>query len=57
MNRAAISVLVVGLLGGTAGAAERLSWRFEGYSKVVEAAAEAKKSRKRLLVGLSGSDT
>ncbi len=34
-----------------------LTWQFEGYSKLPAAAAEAHRTRRRLLVGLSGSGT
>ena len=35
---------------------ETMQWHFEGYARIIEAAAEANKGR-RLLLGLSGSPT
>lgn len=37
--------------------AEGINWDFEGYPRVHEAAAAAKRSGKRLLIGLSGAPT
>ncbi len=50
---------VVCLLGtGVAAEPPRtLTWKFEGYSQLPAAAAEAHRTRRRLLVGLSGSGT
>ena len=45
------------LLGANALAAPKLTWDYEGYSKLPEAAAEARRTKKRLLVGLAGSGT
>jgi hypothetical protein len=36
---------------------ERLLWQLEGYPRLFEAAARARKEGKRLLLGLSGSPT
>ena len=38
-------------------AKSRLKWKYDGYSKLVAAAQEAKRTHKRLLIGLSGSST
>lgn len=35
----------------------KLKWQYVGFSKLLEAAAEAKTSGKRLLLGLSGGKT
>ena len=35
--------------------APKLTWEYEGYSKLPLAAAEAKRTQRRMLVGLSGS--
>ncbi len=50
---------IVCLLGAGVEAAPRprLTWQFEGYSQLPAAAAEAHRTRRRLLVGLSGSGT
>ena len=52
-------VAAVCLFGMGAGAAppRTLTWKYEGYSQLPAAAAEAQRTRRRLLVGLSGSGT
>jgi len=59
MKRAAIVATAVCLLAtGTVAAPPRtLTWKFEGYSQLPAAAAEAQRTRRRLLVGLSGAGT
>ena len=37
--------------------AVKMTWKYEGYSQLPAAAAEAKRTQRLLLVGLSGSDT
>ena len=57
MMKAALFATAVCLLGtGVVAAPPRtLTWKFEGYSQLPAAAAEAQRTRKRLLVGLSGA--
>ena len=57
--KATIIAAVVCLLGTNAVAAppRTLTWKFEGYSQLPAAAAEAQRTRRRLLVGLSGAGT
>ena len=43
--------------GSVAAAPRTLTWKFEGYSQLPAAAAEAQRTKRRLLVGLSGADT
>ncbi len=58
MKKTLICAVAVGLIGAArAEEAQELEWDHEGHFQVVEAAAAAKKKGKRLLVGLSGSDT
>ena len=47
------------VLGGRADTAPapKLTWKYEGYSQFPAAAAEAKRTQRRLLVGLAGSGT
>ena len=53
-----ILAVALGVLGvARAQEEQELTWDHEGYYQVVEAAAAAKKNEKRLLIGLSGSDT
>ena len=51
------AVCLLGTAGLAAPAPRKLTWKYEGYSKLPEAAAEAHRTRRRLLVGLSGSGT
>jgi hypothetical protein len=44
-------------LAGTVRAGPQLEWSHEGYPSLVEAAQAAKLKARRLLIGLSGSDT
>jgi hypothetical protein len=57
--KATLFATVVCLLGAGVQAAppRTLTWKFEGYSQLPAAAAEAHRTRRRLLVGLSGSGT
>ena len=57
--RVALFATFVFLLGsGVLAAPPRsLTWKYEGYSQLPAAAAEAHRTRSRLLVGLSGSGT
>ena len=50
------AVMVLGLPAGTQ-AKSNLTWKYDGYSKLPAAAAEAKRTNRRLLIGLSGSST
>ena len=43
--------------GAVAAPPRTLTWNFEGYSQLPAAAAEAQRTRRRLLVGLSGAGT
>ncbi|MHC4340335.1 MAG: hypothetical protein ACYSX0_09020 [Planctomycetota bacterium] len=45
------------LLAGAVRAEPQLEWNHEGYPSLVEAAQAAKRKARRLLIGLSGSDT
>jgi hypothetical protein len=36
---------------------KKLTWQFDGHTSLPSAAAEAKRSGKRLLIGLAGSPT
>ena len=38
-------------------AGSRLKWKYDGYHQLPAAAWEAKRTSKRLLIGLSGSNT
>ncbi len=42
---------------GRAEAGSKLKWKYDGYSQLPTAAMEAKQTNKRLLIGLSGSNT
>ena len=57
--RATLFATVFCLIGsGVVAAPPRtLTWQYEGYSQLPAAAAEAHRTRRRLLVGLSGSGT
>ncbi len=57
--KATFFATVVCLLGtGVVAAPPRtLTWKYEGYSQLPAAADEAHRTRRRLLVGLSGSPT
>ena len=57
--KATLFATVVCLLGtGVVAAPPRtLTWKYEGYSELPAAAAEAHRTRRRLLVGLSGAGT
>ena len=57
--KATLFATVVCLLGSGVNAATptKLTWKFEGYTQLPAAAAEAHRTRRRLLVGLSGSGT
>ncbi|MCZ6572110.1 MAG: hypothetical protein ACE10D_04325 [Planctomycetota bacterium] len=58
MRQMTILAVALGVLGvARAQEEQELTWDHEGYSQVVEAAAAAKQKSKRLLIGLSGSDT
>ena len=45
------------LLSATGRAEEELEWAHEGYAELLDAAVEAKKDNRRLLIGLCGSPT
>ncbi len=49
---AATLVVVTSTLG-----AQDLVWQHKGYAALLDAAAQAHEANKRILVGLSGSDT
>ncbi len=51
------TVLVSCALSARGGEAQRLTWRFDGHASLPAAAREAKRTGKRLLVGLAGSPT
>ena len=57
--RTALFVAVACVLGmpGPADAGSRLKWDYDGFRHLPAAAAEAKRTNKRLLLGLSGSNT
>ena len=57
--KATLIAAAVCLLGTGVAAAPppKLTWKFEGYSQLPAAAAEAQRTRRRVLVGLSGSGT
>ena len=63
MKNAAIAVLLVAFLAvpapepAKAVPADGLVWKYSGHASLLDAAATARKDRKRLLVGLSGSPT
>ena len=58
LMRTAILVGLVLMLPRAAQAADgELTWKYDGHSKLPDAAAEAKRSGKRLLIGLAGSPT
>ncbi len=54
---ATTAVLFVLGLHQHAGAAPGLKWKYDGHRKLAAAAAEAKRTGQRLLVGLAGSPT
>jgi len=43
--------------GSVAAPSRTLTWKYEGYSQLPAAAAEAQRTKRRLLVGLSGAGT
>ncbi len=57
--KATVIAAAICVLGAVSSAApsRKLTWKFEGYSQLPAAAAEAHRTRRRLLVGLSGSGT
>ncbi|MHC4550003.1 MAG: hypothetical protein ACYTEZ_14620 [Planctomycetota bacterium] len=55
--RAPLAVVSLCLLALGVDAAPRLTWHHEGLARLPAAAAEAQRTHKRLLVGLSGSGT
>ena len=59
MTRATMFAAALCLLstGAMAEPPRTLTWKFEGYSQLPAAAAEAQRTQRRLLVGLSGSGT
>ena len=52
----AIALLVLAYDAG-GDEAKRLTWQFDGYAQLPDAARQAKRTGKRLLVGLAGSPT
>ena len=57
--RTTLLVAVACVLGVSshADAGSRLKWKYDGYRQLPAAALEAKQANKRLLIGLSGSNT
>jgi hypothetical protein len=57
VTRASLLAAFLCILGGRAdpAPAPKLTWKYEGYSQLPAAAAEAKRTQRRLLVGLAGS--
>ena len=57
--RASLLAAAICVLGGRAEAAPvpKLAWKYEGYARLPAAAAEAKRTQRRLLIGLAGSGT
>jgi hypothetical protein len=57
MRTAVLASLVLMLPQAAHAADGELTWKYDGHSKLPDAAAEAKRSGRRLLVGLAGSPT
>ena len=57
--RTTLLVAAACVLGATSrvDAGSRLKWKYDGYHQLQAAAVEAKRANKRLLIGLSGSNT
>ena len=55
--KAALFAVCLFATGSAAAPPRALTWQFEGYSQLPAAAAEAQRTKRRLLVGLSGADT
>jgi len=56
--RTALLLAFAGALGAAARAEDaRLDWTYDGHFRLPDAAADAKRSGRRILVGLSGSPT
>ncbi len=57
--RTTLLVAVACVLGAASrvDAGSRLKWKYDGYHQLPAAALEAKRTNKRLLIGLSGSNT
>ena len=50
-------VILVPLIAKGVIAEERLTWNYSGYVQLLDAAKEAKKKHRRLLVGVPGAGT
>ena len=56
MRRNGLAATTLFVVASTLGAQD-LVWQHKGYAALLDAAAQAQEANKRILVGLSGSDT